>query len=254
MSGATSGANRTAKEIQVLNSQLMKQISVLAKRVREAQKHEFDKLWRLWGTFLPDEPEQTDVIDHSSGAPERLPISRKMFIPDARVFPAADPRLRFERVEETMQTVGVVMQNPMTAQNPVIVRAVTEEVLKVHGKEEWIAMLGPPPGPPQPPQPKPHFEEEAGWLKGQDSPVLPPDDDEQHQQMHMAFLQSPEGQMLDRNGRSMAEHHIRGHAAQALEKRGKAMMEQQQQMMGPPPGMQGPPMGPPPGGPPIGPG
>jgi len=239
MSGATSGANRTAKEIQILNAQLMKQISVLAKRVREALKHEFDKVWRLWGTFLPDEPEPTDIIDPLSGAPDRLPISRKMFVPDARIFPAADPRLRFEKVEETMQSAGVVMNTPMLAQNPAIVRAVVEEVLKAHGKEELIAMLGPPPGPPEPPTAKPHWEEEAAWLEDRDSPVHPDDDDTEHTQMHLAFLSSPRAQMMSKVGRDMAERHVRFHEAQALRKTATQM-----QQMGGPPGMPpGPPMG-----------
>lgn len=233
LSGSTSGANRTAKEIQILNAQLMKQISVLAKRVREALRHEFDKIWRLWGTFLPDEPEEMDVIDPTSGGPERIPISRKMFIPDARVFPAADPRMRFEKVEESMQKFAIVAQNPMLMQNPAIMRAVTEDVLRAHDAERLIAFLPPPQGPPEPPQPKPHWGEEAGWLRDEDSPVHPADDDDQHSRMHMAFLQSPSAQMMSKTGRDMAERHLRFHQAQALEKRAQTMGPQPQLLEAP---------------------
>jgi|GEM_PF-4269648 len=229
MSGATSGANRTAKEIQILNAQLMKQISVLARRVKEAFKHELDKIWRCWGVFLPEDPEPTPV-QGEGGRPEEVMISRQMFVPDARVMPASDPRMKFEKVEESMQVFGVVMNNPMLMQNPMVLRAATEEVLRAHDAEHLVGMMGPPPGPPQPPPPAPHWEEEAGWLREQDHPVHPADDDDQHTQMHMAFLQSPSAQMMSKTGRDMAERHLRFHQAQALEKRAQAL--------------QGPPMGP----------
>src|SRR6185436_8703985 len=110
MSGSTSGGNRTAKEIQILNAQLMKQLTVLARRFKGAFQHELNKIWRCWGVFLPEQPEVMPVVDPSTGQPEDLPISRSMFIPDARVIPAADPRMRFEKIEEAQNKMGIVMQ------------------------------------------------------------------------------------------------------------------------------------------------
>lgn len=245
MSGSTSGANRTAKEIQVLNSQLMKQISVLARRVKGAFKHELDKIWRIWGVFLPETPEETPVVDPSTGQPVTLPISRALFIPDARVTPAADPRMRFEKLEEAQAKFGFVMNNPMTAQNPLAVYEGTAEVLQSMGAERILAVVQKP-QPPPPPQAMPHWEEAAQWLQGQAPPTHPDDNDEEHKQAHMAFLSGPRAQMMDKNQRAAAEQHLRDHDAQAMRKAGTAMMQQQQMMAGgPPPGPMGPqgPMG-----------
>ena len=229
MSGSTSGANRTAKEIQILNAQMMKQITVLARRVKGAFKHELDKIWRCWGVFLPDEPETMSVVDPATGQPEELPISRQLFIPDARVVPAADPRMRFEKIEEAQQRFGFVMQNPMLAQNPVAFYEATADVMRSIGGERIMANVQKP-KPPPPPQPLPHFEEEARWLQGQSSPTHPDDNDDEHKAMHIGFLQSPRAQMMDKNQRAMAEQHLRDHDAQAIRKAGQQMMQQQQMM------------------------
>jgi hypothetical protein len=259
MSGQTSGANRTAKEISILNSQLMKQISVLGRRIKGAFRHELDKIWRCWGIFLPEEPEDMPVVDPATGKPESLPISRQMFVPDARITPACDPRMKFEKVEEAQQKFGVVMNNPMLQQNPMAMYEATAEVLRAMDAEQILAALPrpEPPQPPPPPQAKPHWAEEAGWLREQDTPVHPDDNDDEHMQMHQAFLQSPAAQMMSKTGRDMAERHLRFHAAQALEKRAQKLEPQgPPQMgppgMGPPGGPPGPQMGPPPGGPPPG--
>jgi hypothetical protein len=256
MSGQTSGANRTAKEISILNSQLMKQITVLGRRIKGAFRHELDKIWRCWGIFLPEEPEDMPVVDPATGMPESLPISRQMFVPDARITPACDARMRAEKVEEAQQKFAMVMQNPMLAQNPMAMYEATAEVLRSLDAERILSMIPrpQPPQPPEPPQSKPHWAEEAGWLREQDTPVHPDDNDDEHMQMHMAFLQSPAAQMMSKTGRDMAERHLRFHAAQKLEKKAQQLQGGPPQMgppgMGPPP-PQGPPPGPP-GGPPPG--
>lgn len=244
MSGSTSGANRTAKEMQILNSQVMKQISVLARRVIGAFKHEIDKIWRCWGVFLPEKPETMPVVDPATGQPEELPISRAMFIPDARVIPAADPRMRFEKIEEAQQKFGAVMSNPMTAQNPMAVYEATKEQLQAIGADRILAYVQPP-QPPPPPQAKPHHEEAAGWLRGEQPNVHPDDNDDEHTNEHLAFLSSPDAQMLAKEGRDAAEQHVRNHRAQALQKRAAAMQANQQQgPMMPGPQMGGMPIGP----------
>ncbi len=255
MSGSTSGSNRTAKEIQILNSQLMKQISVLARRVKGAFKHELDKIWRCWGVFLPEEPEDTPVVDPATGQPETIPISRKMFIPDARVMPAADPRMRFEKIEEANNKMGIVQNNPLTQNNPMAMFIATEEVLRANDGDRILSALQPP-QPPQPPQPKQHWEEEADWLRNEDPPVHPEDNDAVHSQGHRMFFGSPQAMMMTKEQREKAEQHLRNHEAAGIL---KSRQGQQMQMHagGPPPGMPPgpprPPMGPPPGGPPPGP-
>lgn len=218
MSGATSGSNRTAKEIQVLNAQLMKQITVLARRTKAAFKHELDKMWRCWGVFLPETPEVRQVVDPATGQPQQVTISRSMFLPDARVTPAADPRMRFERIEEAQQRFGFVMNNPMLAQNPMALYEATADVMQSIGGEKIMSVVQKP-QPPQPPQPQEHWQEEAGWLEDKDPPVHPADNDDKHGAMHMAFLTSPASQKMSPDQRKRAEQHVRNHDAQALKKR-----------------------------------
>ncbi|MFZ9202317.1 MAG: hypothetical protein ACO23N_07820, partial [Opitutales bacterium] len=139
MSGSSSGANRTAKETQILAEQMMMQITVLARRMKEAFRHELDKIWRCWGVFLPDE-EVASVIGED-GSPQEVRVGRSMFTPDAHVMPAADPRTKTQRIDETMAVFQVVMTNPMLAQNPLMVRAVTEDVLRAHGAEKLLRLM-----------------------------------------------------------------------------------------------------------------
>lgn len=255
MSGSTSGANRTAKEIQVLNSQVMMQITVLSRRTKESFKHELDKIWRCWGVFLPDQ-EIVDVVTES-GEPEQIPVSRSMFIPDAHVQPTADPRMKFEKIEDQNVLYQLVLNNPFLMQSPqapVLMRAVTEDLLRAHGAEKLIPLMPQIPPPPPPPAPKAPFEEAAGWLRGQDNPPHPDDNDAEHLADHAHFLGSAEGAALDKPGRDMAERHVRHHVAQKIEKtKGGPPGGMPPVGRGPPPqpGMGGPPpAGPPPGMPP----
>lgn len=242
MSGQTSGANRTAKEIQILNTQVMMAITVLARRVKEAQKHELDKIWRCFGVCLPDE-EIVDIIDEA-GSPQSIKIGRGMFIPDAHVMPAADPRMKFERVEDQTILFQLVAGNPYLMQSPnagMLMKMATEDLFRAHGAERYIPLIPEPPPPPPPPQAKPPFEEEAGWLKGQDSPVHPDDDDAHHITSHGFFASSQPGGALDKTGVDMKDRHIRAHVAQAWMK-----MHGAGPVPGsaPSPGAQGPPMPP----------
>lgn len=219
MSGDTSGANRTAKEIQVLNSQVMMQISILARRIKEAFKHELDKIWRCFGVFLEDS-DMADIIDEA-GAPKQIPIGRSMFLPDAHVMPAVDPRMRFEKIQDQMQLYSLIQQSPYIQQSanaPQINMMATVDLLRAHGAERYIPLVPSPPPPPPPPPPLPHWDEESGFLRGQDHPVHPDDNDMEHIQGHKFFGASPAGGALDKNGRDMLDRHVRAHVAQAWQK------------------------------------
>ncbi len=180
-----------------------------------------------------------------------------MFVPDAHVQPAADPRMKFEKVEEQQMLFQLVTSNPFLMQSPnapLLMRAVTEDLLRAHGAEKLIPLMPQPPGPPPPPEAHPPFEEEAGWLRDQDAPPHPDDNDDEHIQNHTMFAQSPTGGALSKTGREMMERHIRHHIAQGYEKRARGPMQPSPMGMGPggpPPGpQQGPPPGMAPGMPP----
>lgn len=233
MAGQTSGANRTAKEMQILNAQLMKQISVLARRVKEAFRHELDKIWRCWGVFLP-EMDMADIVN-DAGQPEEIKIGRKMFIPDARVQPTADPRMRFEKIEEVQAQMQQVAANPMLNQNPQVIYAMTEDMLTVMGMDRMKAFVQPPQQQPQP-EPMEAWKEEAGWLRNQFHPVLPQDDDQKHYDSHVTFLAGADAQMMTKEQREGAAQHLRDHLAQEHEKKAQAQAQPGGMMMPPPPG------------------
>ena len=237
MSGQTSGANRTAKEAQILSEQMMMQITVLARRIKEAFKHELDKIWRCWGVFLPDE-EVVDLIGHDN-EPTQVRIGRAMFTPNAHVTPAADPRTKTQRREEAMQVFGLVTNNPYLMNQPppvrdALMRQVTEDVLRVHGAEKLVKLL-PPPGPvqpPPPPPPAPYWEENASFVRGQDHPVHKDDNDQEHIAGHMSIKNGPAGAVMDKAGKDMLDRHIRFHVAQDIEKTGQKVQQLHQHLMG----------------------
>lgn len=231
LSGQPSGSNQTARGTMILNEQAMASISVMARRIKEAEKHELDKIWRCWGVFLSDEEIQEDVVDEN-GVPGTVKISRKLFTPDARVLPVSDTRMRTQKVDEVMNLYQMSVQNQVIATNPQAMLAITEDLLRAMDAQRVIPLIQPPPQP-NPPPAVPHWQEDAAFLKGQDAQVNPADDDNAHIAGHQAFMSSPAGGFLDKNGRDKMENHIRHHVAQRLEKAGN---ELQQQLAGPAPG------------------
>lgn len=227
MSGQIPGSNQTKAGIQILAEQAMMPITVFARRVIEAFRHELEKIWRCWGVFLPD-AEIADIIDEN-GDPQQIPIGREMFKPSARVTPAADPRVKSMRVEESQQALTAALNNPFLMNHPnklAIFSILTADFFKAIGSDRVIPLMQPPP-PPQPPPQKPQYEENAGFLNGQDSPVHPADDHEIHAADLQEFMQSPEAQAMDRNGREMADRHLRGHLAEMIKQKG---MKREQQI------------------------
>lgn len=219
MSGQTSGANRTAKEAQILAEQMMMQITVLARRIKEAFRHELLKIWRCFGVFLPDH-DIVDVVGEGVD-PKRFPIGRAMFTPDSHVTPAADPRTKTERIQEAQALYGFLMQNQYLMASPSrdqMARAATEEVLTALGAVRFLKLMPPPPQPPQPPQPMAPPEENAAFLQNKPHPVHPGDDDMAHAADHEAFIASPGGQKLSKEQRDGIEQHVRDHHAQHIRK------------------------------------
>jgi hypothetical protein len=222
MSGQAPGSNQTKAGMQILNEQMMAPITVLARQTKEEFRHELTKIWRCWGVFLEDQ----DVVDvvSDTGQPTRIPIGKWMFTPSVHLVPASDPRMKSQRLEDLQGLTGFIMGLPAIAQNPAvggpIMMKLAEMVFNVYPDGgALIPLLQPPP--PPPPQPMSQLEENVGFLRGQDHPVHPADNDEEHLAHIRAFQQSPDAQSLDTKGKVMLENHHRMHVAQALEKRGR---------------------------------
>jgi hypothetical protein len=270
MSGQIPGSNQTKGGLQILAEQAMAPITVLARRIKEAFRHELEKIWRCWGVFLDDD-EIADVVAEG-GVSEQIHVGKWMFSPTAHLIPASDPRMKSQRVDDHMALVQYVTQNPIVMNNPQVgmpvLSKLLEEGLRIFPDgEKLLPMLQQRQPQPPPPQPKPQWAENAGFLNGQDSPVLPPDNDDQHIDELLQFMQGPDAQTMDKTGRDMAERHLRAHVAQRLSKRGAQFGTGNippgatgpgpgpgQGIPGPgpggPPGMAGPPPQPPPAPPP----
>jgi Zn-finger nucleic acid-binding protein len=231
ISGEVPKSNNTATGMTILNEQAMAPITVMSRRIKESEKHELDKIWRCWGVFLSDE-EIADIIDEN-GVSQSITVSREMFRPDAHVMPVSDPRMKSTKVQETTQLWTMAMQNPLINQFQPAMQALTEDVLRAMDANKIIPMIQPPP-PQPPPPPKPHSEEDANFLRGQDQPVNAGDDDPTHIAGHMAFKGSPAGQLMDKGGHDMLDRHIRMHAAQNLDKKRADMGNILKTMMPPP--------------------
>ena len=241
MSGEVPGSNQTKAGMQILAEQMMMPISVLARQTREEFRHELDKIWRCLGVFLEDDEIQ-EFLNVETGQPQQMPIGRWMFTPTMHLIPASDPRAKSQRVEDHQRLFSYVMNNPFVIQGPAapaIMRALTEEGFKIFPDGDKLIPLLPPPQPvnPPPPPPKPQWAENASFLRGQDSPVHPDDNDEEHMSDLMMFLQSPAAQMMDKTGRDMAERHLRAHQAQAIEKKGAALERAKQNALAGPSGI-----------------
>jgi hypothetical protein len=256
LSGEPIGSNETARAAMARFEQATKQISILASRTLSYMTADFRIDWSLFAVHL-DEQEYVDLVD-SQGKARGINIGRADFQPDAKVTPTADPRIgsRAQRISEAQDALNFLTAPtaPLElSQNPAVRRSVIERVLRAMDMHEMIDLLGPPPGPPQPPQPKPQWDENAGFLKDQDQPVNPQDDDDAHLLEIQNFKQDPLGyEKLSPTGRKMLDNHERGHLAQSLTKTRQAH-EQQAAAVGGPPGGAPPGMAPAPGnGPPGG--
>lgn len=249
LSGEPVGANETARAAMARYEQAQKQISVLASRVIGYLTCDARIIWRLFATFL-DEEEYHEVVD-SAGQPRRITIGRADFHSDAKVVPTADARVtshaqRMSEAQEFMVTVTNPEGPPELTQNPMIRRAAIEGYLYAADRHDAIQLLGPPPGPPQPPQPKKQYEENADFLRDQDAPVLPDDDDDMHLLEIQHFKTDPlGGEKLSPTGKKMLDAHERGHLAQKLTKEKQNHAREQAALSGPPggggPGLEGAP-------------
>jgi hypothetical protein len=250
MSGQIPGSNQTKAGLQILNEQMMTPITVLARTTRESFQHELTKIWRCFSVFLDDDDIASVVAEGQQG--QQMPIGRQLFAPNARLVPAADPRTKTARLDDHNALFQYCMQNPILKMNPQVGIAVmsklTEQGFRLFPDgETLIPLLSPPP--PPPPQPMPQWQENAGFLRGQYHDVMPDDDHDQHIHELALFMQSPDAQVMDNNGRDMAQKHMRDHVAARLERHAQQLMSGgMPNGNGTPPG---PPAGPPGGGPPV---
>lgn len=261
LSGEPIGANETAKAAMLRNENAQKQISVLGSRVISYMKNDVDMIWRLLSVFLPEQDQAS--VPGKDGQPTSIPVSRADFIADQRVFPAADPRVtsRSQRIQDADDAFAMAMANPLMANNPQIIHALTERMLHARDMTDLIPMLAP--AQPPPPPPVPQTTENALFLQGQQPQVNPADNNDQHLAEIAMFKQSPEFAAMTPQMTEALDQHARNHLAAKMKAQapngqpgqpppGPAPGNIQQPPGGGPPGMARPPGHPPVPAPPPG--
>jgi hypothetical protein len=216
MSGEKPASHEAATTTQIRVEEARSQILVLARLIAIAMSAEFVGLWRDLSLFL-DENEAQRVVD-DDGTVQEYRLKRSDFVADADVMPSADPGVtsQSELVAKAQGFLGAVMQNPLTAQSPEMVRAATVDYLSAIGKRAYVKLIPPAP-PPGPPPPVPQWKENAGFLMEQDSQVNPQDDDDEHLHEMGLFRGDPYGyDHLTPTGQKMYDAHARAHMASKL--------------------------------------
>lgn len=237
LSGEPIGSNETAKAAVLRNENAQKQISVLGSRVISYMKNDVDMIWRLLSVFMPEHDQAS--VPGRDGQPTDIPVSRADFIADQRVFPAADPRVtsRTQRITDADNAFAMAMGNPLMANNPQILNALTQRMLHARDMAEIIPMLQPPVPPPPPPIPQ--TEENAQFLQGKQPQVNPADNNDQHLADIAVFKGSPEFVAMTPQMTEALDQHARNHLA--------AKMKQEQGNGQPTPGQPPAPLPGPPG-------
>jgi hypothetical protein len=122
-------------------------------------------------------------------------------------------------MEQAQQVLMMAMNNPVM-QAPVVLKRVTEDLLRAMDAWHLIPLLPTPQEPQQPQEPpmRPAVEENADFLRERDAVPHPDDEDGQHIEEHGAFVQSDAGQMMTKTSKDMVARHMRWHAAQRIQK------------------------------------
>lgn len=184
LSGEVGGSNETATTTQIRISQALAAISIQNKRYTRARSEEAKKLARLNSVHLSDS-EYFPVVDpYKNAPPANQEIGRMDYLQDVDIIVTADPRMASQpqRVAEAMQAIEATMQNPLLAQNAMLVTALYRNLYIAMDRPDLVAALsapppvappmGPPPGSPQPKQeggPPPN-----GGGRPHPSPMAPP--------------------------------------------------------------------------------
>jgi hypothetical protein len=133
------------------------------------------------------------------------------FTSDARM--ALDPGVG----QSAMQAYQVLMADPMGQQNPNLLLKALKKVLKALKASDLAALLPDKVPEPPPPSPMSQVDENAGFMKEEDHPVLPDDDHAHHLREMDALEHDPMGlfEGLTPTGKQMFQRHRQGHRSAA---------------------------------------
>jgi hypothetical protein len=255
LQGLEQPANQTATTTITLVEQGLKLFAAVHARMLDAYQEELESIFELLRIFLSNEEYNALIGDDGSDEykawaqarqayeldlakrdmlrvqgldPEQvmgpmqpappLPFDVELDLaPGYDIQPVADPQVTSEaqRLMSAKEIYATVMQNPMTAQNPHIVREALRRYLDAMGTTDIEDLLPPEPPLPQPPPPPQDLDqvlEDAMFMRGDPSAkVLPEQDHADHLQKMQLFDATGMAEQMDPGARAAREQHRREH-------------------------------------------
>lgn len=143
MMGVPSSSRRTAKEIMQTSASSNVRADLMAARIRSAAREVF---WQIHHLKLQFGPDQMEITDRVNGAPQRLSISKQVLALDYDLGIAGQggPLDKQGRQQDMMLVYSMLTQNPLVAQDPMHLYAVTRMVLEAIGVPDIQALIGTP--------------------------------------------------------------------------------------------------------------
>jgi hypothetical protein len=226
-------------------------MSAIHKRLHYSQRIEFNLLARTFKENLP----AAYPYMVANGNPGLI---QQDFDDRIDIIPVSDPNIfsMSQRVMLSQEMLRMVQANP-EIHGPMGMYNAYKRMYEAMGVQQVEQILPPPPPPPQPMPVAPAMEN-ANFMMMQPATPFPDQDHQAHIDSHITVYNSA---VVKTNPqlRAMIQAHVYGHIdlmarQQAMQDPEVQQMQQQMQMMGPPPGMAPPqlggPMGVPPSGPP----
>ena len=141
--GAMNSSRRTAKEVMQASAASNVRADLMAARIRSAAREVF---WQIHHLKLQFGPDQMEVTDQVNGSPQRLMISKQILALDYDLGIAGQggPLDKQGRQQDMMLVYSMLTQNPLVAQNPMHLYAVTRMVLEAIGVPDIQALIGTP--------------------------------------------------------------------------------------------------------------
>ena len=185
MTGQLPASDTPASSVLSILEEGRKVFSSIHKRIHRAFKQELLKIFTLNSIYL-DEMEYFSVLGEK-GLPEGQisSIGRSDFSNTIDVFPVSDPALvsKAEILMKAEKSYQLVMNNPLTANNPELVTMTLKKVLNALSEHDVANEIKPPPPPPPPPDLPPQ-QENAMMITEKGVQALPHQDHMNHISVH----------------------------------------------------------------------
>ena len=230
MTGQLPASDTPASTVLALIEEGRKVFSSIHRRIHRSFKRELQKIYRLDSIYLnvkeyfqviedliPQDPELKQnmlaALIQGQAKTEAILVKKLSndFAGDLDVIPVSDPTIvsKAERMIKAKEVRDDVLRNPLTAQDTNAIYLTTRSLYEAMDVPNVDAILKPPGPPPDVP---PH-EENAKFIVGQTSNVLPNQDHLSHLKIHRQLLEGDFANELSPDAKRIIEAHNKEHVA-----------------------------------------